>query len=101
MGDKKYVRLDPAKMGYKVYDTLPVEQHSLFFNSFECLKRNIGARRWNYRLNAKRIFWINLWQEDQDEIIGISDSKIARALDKWCRQAVRKYCERNAIIDGY
>ena len=107
MADEEYVKLNPAKMGYKFRGMLPQKQHSILFDAFESLKRNMGTRRWNYRLRAKKIFWINVWQEDEEDIgvkrgaVEISDPRIARALDKWCRQAVRKYCERNAIIDGY
>lgn len=107
MGDKKYVKLNPAKMGYKFRGMLPLKQRSILFDAFEFVKKNMGSRRWNYRLKAKKIFWINLWQEDEDHTeakrgtVEISDPRIARALDKWCRRVVRKYCERNAIIDGY
>jgi hypothetical protein len=107
MADETYVKLDPAKMGYKVCGTVPPEQQSMLFEAFESLKRNMGSRRWNYRLRSKKIFWINIWQEDEDDIeaktrtVEISEPRIARALDKWCRQAVRKYCEPNAIMDGY
>jgi len=93
MGDKKYVKLNPAKMGYKFRGMLPLEQRSILFDAFESLKRNMGTRRWNYRLKAKRIFWINVWQEDEDDIDAkrgtVQISRIARALDKWCRKAAR------------
>lgn len=107
MADEKYVKLSPATMGYKFRGKLPQKEQSLLYDSFELLKRNMGTRRWNYRLRAKKIFWINVWQEDEDDAetkrgaVEISDPRMARALDRWCRQAVRKYCERNAIIDGY
>ena len=107
MADETYVKLNPAKMGYKVCGTVPPEQQSMLFEAFESLKTNMGSRRWNYRLRSKKIFWINIWQEDEDDIeaktrtVEISEPRIARALGKWCRQAVRKYCEPNAIMDGY
>jgi hypothetical protein len=34
-------------------------------------------------------------------MVRLSDPDLAKALDKWCRKAVRKYCERRAIMDGY
>lgn len=107
MADEEYVKLDPAKMGYELCGMVPQKQHSILLDAFESLKKNMGSRRWNYRLRAKKIFWINAWQEDEEDIgtkrgaVEISDPSLAKALDKYCRQAVRKYCERNAIMDGY
>jgi hypothetical protein len=107
MGDEQYVKLDPARMGFEVRGTLaPIEQ-SMLRDAFESLKKNMGSRRWNYRLRAKKIFWINVWQEDEEEIesrrgaVTVTDPGLAKALAKWSRQAVRKYCEPKAIIDGY
>lgn len=105
--DERYVKLDPATMGFELRGTLVPSAQSMLRDVFERAKENMGARRWNYRRRAKKIFWINLWQEDEEEIetrrgtVTIADPGLARALHKWCRRAVRKYCERNAIIDGY
>jgi len=105
MSDKKYVKLNPKKMGFKFRGVVPPKRQSLLFDAFESLKKDMGAS-WNSRFEAKEIFWINIWQDEDDieedrDIREISDRKIATALDKWCRQATRKYCERKAIIDGY
>ena len=76
-------------------------------DAFASVKKNMGSRRWNYRLRAKKIFWINLWQEDEEEIetrryaVTIPDPGLAKALAQWSRRAVKKYCEPKAIIDGY
>ena len=107
MGDEQYVKLDPSRMGFEVCGTLAPAEQSLLRDAFQSLKKNMGGRRWNYRLRAKKIFWINVWQEDEEDIetrrgaVTITDPELAKALAKWSRQAVRKYCEPKAIIDGY
>ena len=66
--DEKYVKLNPANMGFKFRGMLPEKQQSILFDAFESLKKNMGSRRWSYRLRAKKIFWINVWQEDEEDI---------------------------------
>jgi hypothetical protein len=105
MGDEKYVRLDPARMGFRFVGKVPTEQQSMLLRALQALKRDIGAR-WDSQLAAKEIFWLNLWQHEDDiengaEIMRLSESAVAEALDRWCRSAVEKYCERGAIMDGY
>ena len=105
MGDKKYAKLDPDKMGFKYRGVVPRKRQAMLVAAFEALKRGMGAA-WKSRLSEKEIFWLNVWQEedgakDGGEMMNIPDPKIGKALDKWCRKAVRKYCEPKAIIDGY
>jgi hypothetical protein len=103
MADKKYVRLNPKKMGFKFLGVVKPKRQSLLYDALKTAKKDMGAS-WKSRLAAKEIFWLNIWQDEAEEdsdIMGISDPKIAKALDKWCRKAARKYCGRNAIIDGY
>jgi len=105
MGDKKYIKLNPAKMGFKFRGVVPPKWQSILLDALEALKRDMGAS-WNSRLLEKEIFWLNVWQDEDDlendsDIMKISDPEIAKALDKWCRKAVHKYCAQNAIIDGY
>jgi len=105
MGDKKYVKLNPKNMGVTFLGVLPPKRQSLLLDTLRILKRAMRAG-WASRLAAKEIFWLNLWQdeddiEDDSEIMAISDQKIAKALDKWCRKATRKFCGRRAILDGY
>jgi hypothetical protein len=105
MADKKYVKLNPKKMGYKFRGVVPTKRQSTLFAALAVLKEDMGAG-WDSHLAAKEIFWLNIWQEegdieDENDIMKISDPKLAKALDKWCRKAVRKYCERKALIDGY
>jgi hypothetical protein len=105
MADKKYVKLNPKKMGYKFRGVVKPKQQSMLFAALTTLKRDMGAS-WDSRLAAKEIFWLNIWQaeddiEDESDIMKLSDPKLAKALDKWCRKAVRKYCARKALIDGY
>lgn len=105
MGDKKYVKLKPAKMGFTFLGMVPPKRQSMLVEALETVKRDMGTS-WHSRLAAKEIFWLNIWQDEDDveedsDIMGISDPEIAKALDKWCRKAARKYCGRNAIIDGY
>jgi hypothetical protein len=105
MGDKKYVKLNPDKMGFEYLGMLAPKRQTLLVDAFESVKKDLGAD-WNARIEAKEIFWINLWQDPDDidedsDITPVSDREIADALDTWCRKAARKYCERNAIIDGY
>lgn len=101
MGDKKYVKLNPLKMGFTFLGMVPPKRQSMLVDAFETVKRDMGAI-WDSRLSEKDVFWLNVWaNEDDSEIMGISDSEIAKPLDKWCRKAARKYCGRNAIMDGY
>ena len=103
MADKKYVRLNPKKMGFKFLGVVKPKRQSLLYGALKTVKKDMGAS-WKSRLAAKEIFWLKIWQDEAEEdsdIMGISDPKIAKALDKWCRKAARKYCGRNAIIDGY
>lgn len=105
MSDKKYVKLNPKKMGFEYLGMVPQKRQALLVDALEAIKRDLGAD-WNARLDAREIFWINLWQDPDDvdeasDITPISDREIAGALDRWCRKAARKYCERKAIIDGY
>ena len=105
MGDKKYVRLNAAKMGFEFLGVVPPKRQSMLFRALEALKREMGPK-WKSRLSEKEIFWLNVWQHEDDvkqdsDMIKIPDPKIAKSLDKWCRKAVRKYCEPKAIIDGY
>jgi hypothetical protein len=105
--DEQYVKLNPGRMGFEFRGTLALAEQSMLRDAFESAKKSMGSRRWNYRLRAKKIFWINLWQEDEEEIetrrgaVTIADPGLAKALARWSRQAVRKYCEPKAIIDGY
>lgn len=105
MGDKKYVKLNPLKMGFEFRGVVPPKQQSILRDAFEAVKRDMGAG-WKSRLSKKEIFSLEVWQEEEDikedsDIIKISNPEIAKALDKWCRKAARKYCEPKAIIDGY
>lgn len=92
-------------MGFKFLGMLPPKRRPMLFAALETVKRDMGAS-WNSRLAGKEVFWLNIWQDEADieedsDIMGISDPEIAKALDKWCRKAARKYCGRKAIIDGY
>lgn len=105
MGDKKFVELKPRKMGMEYLGTISPKRQSLLLHALEIVKADMG-KSWASRLAAKEIFWLNIWQdeddvEDDNDIMRISDSTVAEALDAWCRRAVRKYCGRKAIIDGY
>ncbi|MBI3653648.1 MAG: hypothetical protein HY231_21665 [Acidobacteria bacterium] len=103
--DKKYVKLNPLNMGFQFWGVVPAKQQAMLLKAFETLKRDMGVR-WDSQLSEKEIFWLNVWQdeddtEDDSDIIKIAEPKIAKALDKWCRKAVREYCEPHAILDGY
>jgi hypothetical protein len=105
MGDKKYAKLKPAKMGFRFLELLPEKRRALLSDALDTLTRDMGAS-WNTRVAGKEIFWINLWQDEEDtdgshDIMEISDQTIAKSLYKWCRRAVRKYCPTQAIMDGY
>lgn len=105
MGDKDYVKLDPATMGYELRGTVAPPDRSMLVEAFAQARRDMGPRRWAYRMRARKIFWINLWQEtDEDEdgrMLELSDRKLAKTLDRWCRDAVARHCEPGAIVDGY
>ena len=105
MGDKKYVKLKPAKMGFEFLGVVKPKRRSMLVAAFETIKRDMGAS-WNSRLEGKEVFWLNIWQDEADieedsDVMGISDPEIAKSLDKWSRKAALKYCGSNAIIDGY
>jgi hypothetical protein len=105
MGDEKYIRLDPARMGFKFVGKVPTEQQSTLLRALEALKRDMGSA-WDSQLAAKEIFWLNIWQheddiEDEADMMRLSDSTLGKTLDEWCRTAVEKYCEPGAIMDGY
>ena len=105
MADEKYVRLNVKKMGFKFRGVVKPKRQSLLYAALETARRDMGAS-WKSRVAAKEIFWLNIWQEEEDiagesDMMKLSDPKVAKALDKWCRKAVRKYCERKALIDGY
>jgi len=105
MGDKQFVKLNPAKMGVEFLGIVTPKHQSMLVDALETVKRDMGAS-WKARLKAKKIFWVNIWQnpnhiEDNSDAMGISDPKIAKSLHKWCHKAARKYCGRKAIIDSY
>jgi hypothetical protein len=105
MGDEKYVRLDPARMGFTFVGKAPAEQQSLLSRALQALQRDMGAA-WDSQLAAKEIFWLNLWQheddiENEDDIMRLSDEAVAEPLHQWCCRAVETYCEPGALIDGY
>jgi hypothetical protein len=101
MSDAKYVRLDPSKMGFRYLGRVPPQRQQMLFDLFATLKKQMG-KEWTSRLSAKEIFWLNIWQgEGDDDMMAVADPKLARTLDRWCRTAVRKYCEPGAIMDGY
>ena len=82
MADKKYVKLKPAKMGFTFRGVVPPKRQSILFNALEILKRDMGES-WNSRLAKKEIFWLNVWQdeddiEDDSDILEISDPEIAK-----------------------
>src|SRR5688500_16659210 len=65
MGDEKYIRLDPARMGFKFVGKVPTEQQSTLLRALEALKRDMGSA-WDSQLAAKEIFWLNIWQHEDD-----------------------------------
>jgi hypothetical protein len=106
--DRAYARLDPAMMGVKHYGLLSPKRQALLLDCLECLKRQIGAT-WNEHLDAKKIFWFNIWPDDDEddepdtdaEYLTLQDRNLGKALHRWCRSLARKYCEPHAILDGY
>jgi hypothetical protein len=103
--DKIYVKLNARKMGFKFRGRVPRKGQLILLDALKAVKKDMRAS-WQSRLSGKEIFWLNLWQDEDDieedsDIMNISDPEIAKALDKWCHKAARRYCERKAIIDGY
>ena len=103
--DKKYIKLNPHKMGFKFRGGVPRKEQSILSDALKALKKDMRGS-WQTRLSRKEIFWLNVWQdeddiEDDSNLMHISDPEIAKALNKWCHKAARRYCEPKAIIDGY
>lgn len=101
MGDEKYMKLDPTRMGFRFLGAVPSEAQPILKRAFKALKRDMGPL-WDEQLSKKEIFWLNVWQEEKEgDVMALSDEKIAQELDAWARAAVGEYCELAAIIDGY
>lgn len=105
MGDKKFVKLKPWKMGFEYLGMVGRKRQLLLHQVLTNVQEGMG-REWDARLLAKEIFWLNLWQDEADaeeavKVARVSSPEIAREIRRWCRKAVRNYCGRKAIMDGY
>jgi hypothetical protein len=101
--DRTYVNLNPRKMGFTYCGAVPRKEQSILFNALKAAKKDMRGG-WQTHLLGKKIFWLNVWQEDVEDdsdIVIISNPAIVKALDKWCHKVTRRYCEPKAIIDGY
>jgi hypothetical protein len=101
MNDLDYVKLDPRLMGFRHVGSVPAEARGLLTRAYEDLKRSMGAR-WDAQIAARDICWMNVWQEDDEgDVVPLSDKTLAAELDAWCRKAAEAYAEKGAIMDGY
>lgn len=101
MSDADFVKLDPAKMGFRFMGQVPAEAQAMLRKALAALKADMGAA-WDKHVASKEIFWLNIWQDDEDgDVMELSDRTLAADLDAWCREAVGEYCEAGAIFDGY
>jgi hypothetical protein len=101
MSDKDYVELNPEKMGFRFAGMVAPPQQALLRETLAALRKDMGSR-WEEQIAEREIFWINIWQDDEDaEAMELSDPQLAGRLEQWCQDTVRKYCEPGGIIDGY
>ena len=101
LDDAIYAKLDPSKMGFRYLGSVPPDAQDMLRRAFADLKAKLGAE-WDAHVASKEIFWLNVWQEDEDgDVMELSDPALASSLDAWCRTAVGEYCEEGAIFDGY
>jgi hypothetical protein len=100
MADKDFVKLDPAKMGFHYLGSVPEADQGVLQRAFDTLKADMG-KALDEHVKAGEIFWMNVWQDDTDDNMQLSDKKLAKGLDAFAKACVKRYCEKGAVLDGY
>lgn len=99
--DLEYSRLDPERMGFLTFGTLAPAEQKLLTHAFHVLKAKMGMR-YDAHVAAREIFWLNIWQdEDEGETMSLNDEALETDLDRFCRDAIARYGEPHAVMDGY